>query len=397
MNRYFQMLVWCTRPDDDPRSAAGAPVRRPPLPASGVDWAHLERLAAHHGCLPRLRRRLGEASPDAMPPEVSHRMLRTAQAHAFKNALREQRALDIQDLLAENGVSAMIFKGPALAAIAYEHPDDRVYDDLDVLVRPTDYPKARGTLCRAGYRPRVRLADRFAVAHMRAGWDCLMDSPDGRDMVELSTGVAPRHDVRSPGQELWDASRTVKLSDGTVHTPASEVLLPLLCVHAAKHEWRRLAWLRDMAGLVVREKESLDWDRVLELACYYRCRRRLRIGLRLLQKLWDVNLPERIRAFLDTDRAVEPLAAVAMRRLREDAARFPSLRSRLRFQWQQRDGLIERCRYVSLWALTPSFGDWQVIRLPRALFFLYYLIRPPRLLLRASKVAIRRFSRARPH
>jgi hypothetical protein len=39
---------------------------------------------------------------------------------------------------------------------------------------------------------------------------------------------------------------------------------------------------------------------------------------------------------------------------------------------------------------TPSLGDWELLRLPAALSFLYYLIRPVRLAVKFGRLALTR-------
>jgi len=79
--------------------------------------------------------------------------------HSFRNQTnaldrqREQNFLTLRltaelfrllELFSANGISALLIKGPVLAAQAYGDPCVRSYGDLDLLVRPTRHSPRHG-------------------------------------------------------------------------------------------------------------------------------------------------------------------------------------------------------------------------------------------------------------
>ena len=69
--------------------------------------------------------------------------------------------LRILDILQQNAVSALPYKGPLLALIAYGDSTLRSFDDLDILVTDADYFKTKTILQQHGYitPPYVALSD----------------------------------------------------------------------------------------------------------------------------------------------------------------------------------------------------------------------------------------------
>jgi hypothetical protein len=90
--------------------------------------------------------------------------LATATAEAVQ-ALRDQ------------GVRAILIKGPTIAQWLYDDPADRPYQDIDLMVAPDRYGTAEEILGGLGYRtPAVRAAER--PSHAR-GWTRQGPCPPG--------------------------------------------------------------------------------------------------------------------------------------------------------------------------------------------------------------------------
>jgi hypothetical protein len=155
-------------------------------------------------------------------------------------------------------------------------------------------------------------------------------------------------------------------------------------------------WLCDLDRLV-RTSTALDWDDVLGTAEEARCRRATALGLLLSENLLGTPLPAAVRSEPALV-AVEPLAA----RLRHDLAagqkrsRGPLARIGVTpFQLEVFDGRADAVRYVYRSLVTPMAWDFELerIRLPDALYGLYYPLRVARLLVTPVRDALRWMTR----
>jgi hypothetical protein len=89
----------------------------------------------------------------------------------------------------------------------------------------------------------------------------------GSHDIDLSADLL--HDYfsfRFPQRQLWETPHTVSLDDHPVRTLPLELLFLYLCVHGSKHLWSRPAWIADVAGLLFKQGEALDWGLVYRLA-----------------------------------------------------------------------------------------------------------------------------------
>lgn len=102
-------------------------------------------------------------------------------------------------------------------------------------------------------------------------------------------------------------------------------------------------------------------------------------GLLLARQILDLPLPEEILASIDADYPVKNLVREARKRLSENEMPAPGLVEKTRFQIWSRERGGDKARYCALRLLTPSYEDCSP-ELPPSLSFLYYGVRPLRLL-----------------
>jgi hypothetical protein len=108
------------------------------------------------------------------------------------------------------------------------------------------------------------------------------------------------------------------------------------------------------------------------------------VGLGLARGLLGANVPEDFGARAKADGAVEGLAAGVAERLFAGAGYEPvGFVGSVRFNLSARRRLREKVRYFRF-ILTPTDGDLAALPLPAGLSFLYYLLRPFRLILKGS-------------
>ncbi len=88
----------------------------------------------------------------------------------------------VRDLLAAKGIDVLLLKGPHVGSTVYESPRDRLYGDLDILVRPGDFESAAQWLKDSGFEPFA--FDRFVPEVQRDFKHWEFRSPSGI-VVEL--------------------------------------------------------------------------------------------------------------------------------------------------------------------------------------------------------------------
>lgn len=289
--------------------------------------------------------------------------------------------LAVTDLLDASGVPAIAFKGPTLAALAYDEGGLREYSDLDILVRPTAIAGVRRTLIEQGYRPKC-----FDVRVIYSPVFRCIEEPfvaaDGVTTLDLHWRMLPHYTSFSRTDSLWARARSINLRGRSVTTLATEDLILFLCVHGAKHGWPLLSWVCDLAGLICRSVASaipIDWQVLISRAKSIDSHRSLMLGFALAQDLIDAAIPPALATAGRDDALIQRLAQRVMRAMFRNFGDRTGLLQELIIPLQSFDTSRAKLRYLAGRAFTPTLDDWAAMPLPKTLFPFYYLTRPMRL------------------
>jgi hypothetical protein len=344
-----------------------------------LDWPWLLDMAAGHATTALLARHLTQAAPNAVPADVLSSLRDWSHDNACRNLYMTGELFRTLSLFAARGVRVVPFKGPTLAAQVYGNLVLRRFVDLDLLVAPADLPRARALLAELGYHSLLSLAPAEEDAYLATVGQMPFVNEGETCMVELHARIAPR-DFHFPLglASLWPRLGSVSLMGREVCTLSGEDLLLVLCAHGAKHGWRCLGWVCDVAELL-RTGHALDWPAVHAEARGLHCERLLLLGLLLAHDVLQAPVPQRLLRRARAAATVRALAAAVIRRLPHDGG-VPALGLRnALFQLRARERLRDGVRYALSLALTPTVADWTAVRAPASLSFVHYLLRPLRL------------------
>jgi hypothetical protein len=164
----------------------------------------------------------------------------------------------------------------------------------------------------------------------------------------------------------------------TVPALCAEDELLLDCIHSAKHFWRRLMWIADVAALVSREKD-LDWDGAFLTARQVGAERMLCLGLLLAAETFQVKLPEKMESVIRSDQGAQRLAAKIARLLPSGRFARRTLLARASFRVRMRGTLLPGLAYLLRLTLSPTEEDWAENDEKKGMGFFTTLRRPLRL------------------
>lgn len=344
-----------------------------------IDWDRLLDLAGRHGMIPLLHRHLRHAH---LPGEAEGERLARNAAETRRSLAMAGELRRLMDRFESAGVPAVAYKGPALAVQAYGNPILRSFSDLDLLVHPDDIPRATEVLAAAGYEAEMPLTAAQERWFRRVDGDYPLVHRQSGILVELHARVSTlRFGIDIDTDGLIRRAIELPLGGGTVRTLGDDDLLLVLFVHGAKHRWKRLEWLAAVAALL--RVGRGDVDAVLERATELRGRRTVLLGLYLASWLLDAPVSAEVRREAAASPVIRALAEEAVERMfGPDTTSGRETRANLRFNLRLRQGAMEKTRYVARWLFGPTPEDGRWTHLPDALFPLYRVLRPIRLLAR---------------
>lgn len=376
ISREAELLIACgaTCASNQPPDRVAA------IAANEVDWALFLRLAGGHGMSSIAARALA-AHAKLVPAGVMTDLRARHLTVAARNLYLANELFKVIDLLDANGVPAIAFKGPTLAALAYDEAGLREFSDLDILVRPAAIARVRQTLIAHDYRPKCSDA-RVIESPV---FQCIEEpfvAADGVTLLDLHWRILPHYTSFPDADSLWARARRVELRGRSVATLATEDLLLFLCLHGAKHGWPLLSWICDLAGLILRGAAHgvpIDWRTLVSRSESVHCRRALLLGLGLVHDLMNAAIPPDLIAAFRDDAVATRLARRVIRAMFRNFGDRAGLSQELIIPLQSIESSRAKIRYLAGRALTPTLDDWIAMPLPALLFPLYYLTRPMRL------------------
>ena len=363
----FQLLVQAVRtaPPDPSQSL-------PP----GVDWPKLVELAVYHGVEALLHQHLARQPAGTVPPEIQSALKATCLAQNRTSLHLSSVLVQVMTELQRQELPVLAYKGPTLALQAYGGLTRRPFGDLDLLIHPRDLDRTRTALRGMGHEEYPRLTPAQLRSFYRSECECWYAGADGHSAIELHWAVRERlYSFPLDLDRVFARRREVELCGAALACPAPEDLLLILSVHGAKHAWRRLKWVVDVDRLLAAEPH-LNWPQLLLDANRLRARRLLLLCLAVAAEVLGTELPEAVTAALHGEPTVVPLARQAAASLWSAAGKVTEASLYLR----AREDLRDRAQFCLGTLFTPTLAEWEAWPLPDALFPLYYLYRPLRLL-----------------
>ena len=264
--------------------------------ASGLDWSEVLRIAIPHGVLPVLSGNLSVHAADVMPPLTLAEFQIFRKKVARRNLEQSLELIKLMSAFSREGIRVLPFKGPTLAIGAYGDLDLREAHDLDFWVDPSRFTDINKWFRAAGYHPIEHvqgIARRVSVSDANHRE---FSSPDGRVFIEVKDHLEPSGDSEfdPPFDRVWDRRGFTSLHSSTIPILSVEDLLLGLAAHGAKHIWRRLNWIVDLAA-VIAAHPGIEWEAMLLRAAVWRCRRRLLAGVSLANKIYGIDVPAAFR------------------------------------------------------------------------------------------------------
>jgi len=337
-------------------------------------WDEVFTQAAYHRVLPAVYEALwGRFDvPASIQSALRARYLRHCQrAMRFSAEL----AATLQHF-ESRGIPVIAQKGPALAHLLFGDSAMREFGDLDLLVRPTDVPRAVGALAELGYEKNLQLSPRQEKAYLRSGYEYVFGRGEERNLIELQWNLLPRfYAVDVNVDQLFAQAQEHEFDGYRAQMLGLEDQFIFLCVHAAKHQWAQLGMVRDIASLA---RFDIDWEFVVGEARRLGVVRIVLVSLLLARVLIGCEIPEQVASSKEI-RTAEKLVAWIIEQMKTRREISVESLSYFGFMMQLRESWSDRAKFMWRLTATSSVGEWEAARIPDSFFALYSVVRILRL------------------
>ncbi len=369
----FDLLCLIARPKADL-------VRARRLLRAGLDFSQLIRLAAEHGVRPQLLASLHRMSWEAVPAAARESLELYNRFHCARALSLAEELCRVAAAFAEKGLRFAAFKGPALAVALYGDVSRRDYADIDILVPEEQVDAAERLLDSLGYRGDAgdRAFRRAFLGYLR---QCAFVHPGIDAAIDLHWDFIGAH-VPFPltPAEVWRDLDHVSIGNHAIPTVSGANLALLLAGHGTKEVWRCLGWVCDFAMLLDR-RPDLDWSEIHRRARAQGCGDAVLLACAMAGDLLETPVPQALHGPIGRSTRVRGLAALLSRQLR--GGLLESAKERNFADFHLCDSRLRKLKAALRLAVTRTTGDYDAMKLPRALWPVYYATRPFRLVAKA--------------
>jgi hypothetical protein len=333
----------------------GAATRAGRLLDEGTDWPYLLGLASFQGVLPLMAGHLesGGFLP-RVPRQYADYLKRSYEVTVVRNILMTSELAKVVSALRKEGIGTICLKGAALAQALYPNAYVRPVADMDILVRQRDQNAAGEIIRGMGYQPQP---DRREGSHPFHREYCRKAAFP--IFLELHWGLENKALADFPEELMWSRAQPVEIQGVLTRSLSPEDNLLFLANHFPKHVDQQLKLLCDIAELLKKYRDSLDWAYIVSSAAAWQIKPAVYTALARAQKLLGAPVPE------DLLRRLRPPAwryFLLEVLCREETAALPEKVTKLRTERAALvRGLMARGAHEMLSVLERYRGRWRRI------------------------------------
>jgi hypothetical protein len=275
--------------------------------------------------------------------------------------------------LSNAGISAMPLKGIPMAESLYGDAALRVSDDIDLLVPVDGAIAAFRILVSSGYQSGFTSQPRLLELNIRYGKDCLLTriEPAYAVGLELHSALVWGGSLdRGLLEQVWAEAPRIMFRGVPAFALSAEWEFLYLAILASRHGGSSLKWYADLDRMCYRG--SVDWKKASQRAQSLGWEKVVRSSLETCRALFETSFDSTLGSPPPSRRSDVPRPL--------DAA--PASSNLVLFRLLNTPG--RRLRYLAIRLLVPTGADGNFCSLPDSLFFLYYVLRPLRVIVKAG-------------
>ena len=347
-----------------------------------IDWQPVLNLAIEHGLVNFLYYNLKNTDKELIPKDILSKLQSLYFQNSTRNLALSASLIKLLNLLKENNIDVVPFKGPVQAQLLYNDLGLRSFSDLDLLVKKGDAVKAKDLLISHGFKTDVEIPNQQIKTYLEKENFFQLANKSETINIDLHWEITGRYSLKPIYYEdLEDRFEQIEILGKNIVTLSIEDTLIHLCIHGTSHCWEKLELICSVAE-IIKSKTINDWDMVIEKAGLLKCKRMVYLGSILAEQLFEASLPKNLKNKIDTDSGIQKLAKKVIEKIMNKTPAYAESLS-WRFSsihFSVRDSIFDQVRYAIRLFFLPTIREWDKYPLPTNILFLYYIIRPFRIL-----------------
>lgn len=375
-----ELIIYCarTKVDEDIESKIEF------LVTKNLDWEYILHSADLHGLKQLLYWHLNNLCFNDVPVKIMGELKQFFNENARNNLLLWGELLILIELLEENGIEAVPYKGPILSFSAYKNLTLRCFVDIDLIVDPMDVPFVRKLIQSIGYQPELNINESMELKFIKYQNEYKFFNNKKETFLDIHWKFTNIFLPNSRKLNFLDKNllESIEISKKTMKTLFPEHMFLIMCIHNYSHHWSELSLLVDLAEYI-KSQDHLSWLKIEEMAKQSKIEKIVLINLNLLKEIFGFNpVNDGVFSTLNANEVVEMSNEIRNQIFDEGNEVETKLLRQFVNNIKYRDTLFMGVMDCVKDAFIPTNFELEKIRLPSVLFPLYHLIRPFLLIIR---------------
>ena len=197
----------------------------------------------------------------------------------------------------ESKIDVILLKGAQLAYTDYPHFSLRPMEDIDLLVKGSNKLRIIKLMLEMGFNlyHTGRTCDKFFFKGISRREKENTHKPIFVEVhSNLQVPIRLNRSFSVDMDEFWNGSKMEHFDGFPFLQLVPTYNLIYLCAHLGEHYFSRLIWSYDIALLIHRHREEIDWQGLGDLCRRMRARSPVYHSLGLSQELFQTSIPERV-------------------------------------------------------------------------------------------------------
>lgn len=348
------------------------------LQLNSINWNNLISISKRHGLIPHYFYQ--ENYLQSCVPQDIYEILKSIHINQVQYALNHTACLlKISDLLFKENIGYLWLKGPCLAQSLYGNVSSRSYVDIDLFIDINYFNSVNRILESLGFKADIEpgtlnLSQWSIFCKFRN--QLLYFNRSQNIQLELHWQLLnPIYLFNIDYDNVVKNTTTINISNKQIPTLAKDFNFLFLSSHGAKHGWHKLSWLKDIDTII--RSDTISWEIIIDQARKYGLIRIINQTLLLANIIYESPIPAYFKQNKLTSKIsyLSDYSILAMQKSQEELM----LKGFKRFGYIIYLSRLKNNLRYKLNCFTKTFmneEDWEKIRLPQFLFFIYFFIRP---------------------
>ncbi len=341
---------------------------------SEINWDLFIQLVLKHRLVSHILKHINKIK-NQIPDEIIN-SLKEIKLNQSKTSLEYTSILiKINDLFQRKNIKYISFKGPLLSLELYDDIGFRNFRDLDILVEKENIEEAKKIIKDLNFKniyPRIPLSNQQRKVNYSISHHYHFTHNEKPIEIELHWNITnPQSFFGITTKDIISHSQLINISNHDVPYISTIENLVYQAAHGSIHQWYRLFWLKDFSELLLKYpndeiKNARELSKKLKLEkCFWQ-------ACILSHLIYKNTMPNFINLSINKDLITIPLNSIHVNDLSQQG-----LKGKIKFVFYRLQMKPDFKYYFELiYRLRTHLSDWEFLKLPKYLFFLYYLLRP---------------------